>query len=47
MGLVHEQMGKHMARQLTLDTTFAAVHGDFCIAAGRVEPVAVCDQALV
>jgi hypothetical protein len=45
MGLVHEQMGKHMSCEIALDATFAAVHGDGCIAAGCVEPVAKRDQS--
>jgi hypothetical protein len=47
MGLVHEQMGQHMSCEIALDATFAAVHGDGRIAAGRVEPVAKRDQSLV
>jgi hypothetical protein len=47
MGLVHEQMGQHMSCEIALDATFAAVHFDDRIAAGRVEPVAKRDQSLV
>jgi hypothetical protein len=47
VGLVHEQMGQHMSCEIALDATFAAVHCDRRIAAGRVEPVAKRDQSLV